>query len=185
VTTFARLCKLQPPCPMCTRLDHLLGKAQPGFYRDLMCTSHKAEASSCAFCRIHQKLVDVHSMCEACLLSFATNNKSNLETYQSLMGKLGVGIRNVGYRNNFSLRYDVSEAPVKKDILCSCCSRPLKLKSYPFVVLQNEDSGIGIEEVCRGVSRSHQHTDEINYVAYSELKTSDSESEPWQFGGER
>jgi hypothetical protein len=53
------------------------------------------------------------------------------------------------------------------------------------VVLHNEDSGIGIEEVCRGVSRSHQHTDEINYVAYSELKTSDSESEPWQFGGER
>ncbi|KAK3145787.1 hypothetical protein QOZ80_3BG0257500 [Eleusine coracana subsp. coracana] len=183
-TTFAHICKLQPPCPMCTRIDHVLGKAQPGFYRDLMCSSHKAEASSWAFCRIHQKLVHVHSMCEDCLLSFATDNKSNLETYQSLVGKLGDGIKNVGYRNSFNLRHDASEASaMKKDTLCSCCSRPLKLKSYPFVVLKNETSGIGIEEVCRGVSRFHQHVDEINYVAYSELKTSDSESEPWHLGG--
>ncbi|TVU44572.1 hypothetical protein EJB05_04017, partial [Eragrostis curvula] len=184
VTTFARLCKLQPPCPICTRLDHALGNTQPGFYRDLMCSSHKAEASSWAFCHIHKRLVDVHSMCEACLLSFATDNKSNLQTYQSLAGKLGVGIKNAGYRNNFSLRYDANEAPVvKKDTLCSCCSRPLKLKPYPFVVLQNEASGIGIEEVCRDVSRFHQHSDEINYAVYSELRTSDSESEHCHLGG--
>jgi hypothetical protein len=34
-----RLCKLQPPYPMCTRLDHVLGKAHPGLYHDVMCTS--------------------------------------------------------------------------------------------------------------------------------------------------
>ncbi|WVZ60887.1 hypothetical protein U9M48_010847 [Paspalum notatum var. saurae] len=181
VTTFAHLCKLQPPCPMCTRLDHVLGKAQPGFYRELMCNSHKAEASSWAFCHIHQKLVDVHMMCETCLLSFAAEKKSNLETYRSLVGKLSVGIDNVGCRNNFTSRNDAIEAPVvNKDILCSCCSRPLHVKSHPFVLLQSRASGIGIEGICRVVSRDHQSIDEINYVAYSELKTSDTESEPWQ-----
>ncbi|CAD6207081.1 unnamed protein product [Miscanthus lutarioriparius] len=184
VTTFAHLCKLQPPCPICTRLDHVLGKAQPGFYRELMCSSHKAEASSWAFCHIHQKLVDVHRMCEACLLSFAADKKSNLETYRSLVGKLGVGVGNVGCNNNFTLRNDATEAPVmKKDTLCSCCSRPLQVKSHPFVVLQSKASGIGIEGICRVVSRDQQSIDEVNYVAYGELKTSDTESEPWQPGG--
>ncbi|CAL4944888.1 unnamed protein product [Urochloa decumbens] len=180
VTTFARLCKLQPPCPMCTRLDHVLGKAQKGFYCDLMCNSHKAEASSWAFCHIHQKLVDVHSMCEACLLSFATDKKSNLETCRSLVGKLGVGIDNAGFRDNFTSGNDATEAPVMKATLCSCCLRPLEVKSHPFVVLQSKASGIGIEGICRVVSRDHQSIDEINYVAYSELKTSDTESEHWQ-----
>ncbi|CAL4936487.1 unnamed protein product [Urochloa decumbens] len=180
VTTFARLCKLQPPCPMCTRLDHVLGKAQKGFYCDLMCNSHKAEASSWAFCHIHQKLVDVHSMCEACLLSFATDKKSNIETYRSLVGKLGVGIDNAGFRDNFTSGNDATEAPVMKATLCSCCLRPLEVKSHPFVVLQSKASGIGIEGICRVVSRDHQSIDEINYVAYSELKTSDTESEHWQ-----
>jgi hypothetical protein len=180
VTAFARLCKLQPPCPMCTRLDHVLGKAQKGFYCDLMCSSHKAEASSWAFCHIHQKLVDVHTMCEACLLSFATDKKSNLETYQSLVGKIGVGIDNAGRSDNFTSGNDTSEAQVMKETLCSCCSRPLEVKSRPFVVLQSKASGIGIEGICRVVSRDHQNIDEINYVSYSELKTSDTESETWQ-----
>ncbi|RLN40432.1 putative myosin-binding protein 6 [Panicum miliaceum] len=184
VTTFAHLCKLQPPCPMCTRLDHVLGKAQKGFYCNLMCSSHKEEASSWSFCHIHQKLVDVHSMCEACLLSFATDKKSNLETYQSLVGKLGVGIDNAGCRDNFTSGNDATEAPVLKGTLCSCCSRPLEVKSHPFVVLQSKASGIGIKGICRVVSRDHQSIDEINYVAYSELKTSDTESEPRQPGGD-
>lgn len=180
VTAFARLCKLQPPCPMCTRLDHVLGKVQKGFYCDLMCSSHKAEASSWAFCHIHQKLVDVHSMCEACLLSFATDKKSNLETYRSLVGKLGVGIDNAGRRDNFTSGNDTSEVQDMKETICSCCSRPLEVKSHPFVVLQSKASGIGIEGICRVVSRDHQNIDEINYAAYSELRTSDTESEPWQ-----
>ncbi|EER93280.1 probable myosin-binding protein 5 [Sorghum bicolor] len=183
VTTFAQLCKLQPPCPICTRLDHVLGKAHPGFYRELMCSSHKAEASSWAFCHIHQKLVDVHRMCEACLLSFAADKKSNLETYRSLVGKLGVGVDNVGCKNNFTLRNGATEAPVMEDILCSCCSRPLQVRSHPFVVLQSKSSGIGIERICRVVSRDQQSIDEINYVSYNELKTSDTESEPSQPGG--
>ncbi|XP_006650738.1 probable myosin-binding protein 6 [Oryza brachyantha] len=173
VTTFASLCKLHPPCPMCTRLDHVLGTAQPGFYRDLMCNYHKAEASSWALCHIHQKLSDVHSMCESCLPSFATNKKSNHAIYRSLVGKLGVSIGNA------------TEASVIKEdtnSLCSCCSSPLKVKSYPSVVLQNIASAITTEKNSRYASRD-QSVDEINSVRYSELKTSDSESEPWQHGG--
>ncbi|KAM3261171.1 hypothetical protein ACQJBY_052061 [Aegilops geniculata] len=52
-TAFARLCKLPPPCPACARLDAVLGGARPGSsYRDLLCSSHRAEASSSswAFC---------------------------------------------------------------------------------------------------------------------------------------
>uniref|UniRef100_A0A0D9ZEH2 GTD-binding domain-containing protein n=1 Tax=Oryza glumipatula TaxID=40148 RepID=A0A0D9ZEH2_9ORYZ len=185
VTTFASLCKLHPPCPMCTRLDHVFGTAQPGFYRDLMCNSHKAEASSWAFCHIHQKLVDVHSMCESCLLSFATNKKSNLATYRSLAGKLGVGIGNEGFRPSFSLDNSSEASVIKEDItntLCSCCSSPLKVKSYPSMVLQNIASAIDTEVNTRHVSRD-QLVEEISLVRYSELKTSDSESEPWQHGG--
>ncbi|KAM3278944.1 hypothetical protein ACQJBY_046315 [Aegilops geniculata] len=44
-TAFARLCKLPPPCPACARLDAVLGGARPGSsYRDLLCSSHRAEA---------------------------------------------------------------------------------------------------------------------------------------------
>uniref|UniRef100_A0A0E0KK90 GTD-binding domain-containing protein n=1 Tax=Oryza punctata TaxID=4537 RepID=A0A0E0KK90_ORYPU len=170
---------------MCTRLDHVFGTVQPGFYRDLMCNSHKAEASSWAFCHIHQKLVDVHSMCESCLLSFATDKKSNLATYRSLAGKLRVGIGNEDCRLSFSLD-NASEASVIKEdttnTLCSCCSSPLKVKSYPSVVLQNIASAIDTEVNSRHVSRD-QLVEEISNVRYSELKTSDSESEPWQHGG--
>ncbi|KAG8098578.1 hypothetical protein GUJ93_ZPchr0013g37162 [Zizania palustris] len=155
-TTFARVCKLQPPCPMCTRLDHVLGKARPGFYRDLMCTSHKAEASSWAFCHTHQKLVDVHTMCQPCLASSATQDK------------LGFSNGNVGCRLGSSLG---------KDTPCSCCSSPLKLKSYPSVVLQKMASAIDTEEKNSRCSSRGMRVDEDNCVTYSELKTSDSESE--------
>ncbi|XP_037443867.1 probable myosin-binding protein 6 [Triticum dicoccoides] len=44
-TAFARLCNLPPPCPACARLDAVLGGARPGSsYRDLLCSSHRAEA---------------------------------------------------------------------------------------------------------------------------------------------
>lgn len=177
-TSFARLCKLQPPCPMCARLDHVLGDAR---YRDLMCRSHKAEASSWAFCHVHQNLADVHGMCEACLLSFAADGRSNLETYRSLAGKLGgVGIGGHG----FGLR-SASEGKVMEDgALCSCCSLPLEaVRSCPFVVLQRDDSGTGAGEVCRDVL-GDRCVDEVDRVGYSELKTSDSEPEVMQGVGE-
>ncbi|KAL1151136.1 hypothetical protein V6Z11_A09G021500 [Gossypium hirsutum] len=56
---------------------------------DLVCNDHKLEISSLIYCHAYNKLVDVHGMCESCLFSFATMNKSNAETYRLLVGKLG------------------------------------------------------------------------------------------------
>uniref|UniRef100_A0ACD5WBF0 Uncharacterized protein n=2 Tax=Avena sativa TaxID=4498 RepID=A0ACD5WBF0_AVESA len=170
-TSFARLCKLQPPCPMCARLDHVLGDAGAR-YRDLMCSSHKAEASSWAFCRVHQNLADVHGMCEACLLSFAADDKSNLETYRSLTGKLGgVGIGNEGFRG-------AAQGKVMEDgALCSCCSvGTVKARSSHFGSLQRNDGDTGVGGICRDVS-GDRCDDAVDRVGYSELKTSDSEPE--------
>ncbi|CAM0876901.1 unnamed protein product [Alopecurus aequalis] len=173
-TSFARLCNLQPPCPMCSRLDHVLGGEPRHRYRDLMCGSHKAEASSWAFCHVHQNLADVHGMCEACLLSFAADHKSNLETYRSLVGKLGGGAGIGGH--GLGLGGGASGGNVVEDgALCSCCSLPVGVRSCPFVALQRNDSGIGIDS---GI------VDDVDHVGYSELKTSDSESELLQRAGE-
>ncbi|KAK6804766.1 hypothetical protein RDI58_002550 [Solanum bulbocastanum] len=89
VTKFAQYCQLQVPCLLCSRLDHVLGKERAGFYWELICPNHKYRISSLVLCRNHNNLVDVHGMCESCLFSFATVNKSNAETYRLLVGKLG------------------------------------------------------------------------------------------------
>ncbi|CAN4108565.1 unnamed protein product [Withania somnifera] len=89
VTKFARYCQLQVPCLLCSRLDHVLGKERPGFYWELICLNHKLKISSLVLCHNHNNLVDVHGMCESCLFSFATVNKSNDETHRLLVGKLG------------------------------------------------------------------------------------------------
>lgn len=89
VTKFAQYCELQVPCLLCSRLDHVLGKERSGFYWELICPNHKYKISSLVLCHNHNNLVDVHGMCESCLFSFATVNKSNAETYRLLVGKLG------------------------------------------------------------------------------------------------
>ncbi|XP_060218219.1 myosin-binding protein 1-like isoform X2 [Lycium barbarum] len=89
VTKFAQYCQLQVPCLLCSRLDHVLGKKRAGFYWELICPGHKLKISSLVLCHSHSNLVDVHGMCENCLFSFATVNKSNVETYRLLVGKLG------------------------------------------------------------------------------------------------
>ncbi|KAL3381645.1 hypothetical protein AABB24_001654 [Solanum stoloniferum] len=89
VTKFAQYCRLQVPCLLCSRLDHVLGKERAGFYWELICPNHKYRISSLVLCHNHNNLVDVHGMCESCLFSFATVNKSNAETYRLLVGKLG------------------------------------------------------------------------------------------------
>ncbi|XP_075511031.1 myosin-binding protein 1-like isoform X2 [Primulina tabacum] len=90
VTTFARYVRLQIPCLLCSRLDHILGKERPGFVWDLLCNEHKLKVSSLVFCKLHNNLVDVHGTCENCFFSSAeTKNVPNAETYRLLLGKLG------------------------------------------------------------------------------------------------
>uniref|UniRef100_A0A1J3IC90 GTD-binding domain-containing protein n=1 Tax=Noccaea caerulescens TaxID=107243 RepID=A0A1J3IC90_NOCCA len=91
ITWFAAYSELQSPCLMCSRLDHILGRTKPlkRSHWDTICSKHKSEISSLVYCHAHGKLVDVRGMCETCLFSFATTNKSNAETYRLLVGKLG------------------------------------------------------------------------------------------------
>uniref|UniRef100_A0A1J3HSC7 GTD-binding domain-containing protein n=1 Tax=Noccaea caerulescens TaxID=107243 RepID=A0A1J3HSC7_NOCCA len=91
ITWFAAYSELQSPCLMCSRLDHILGRTKhlKRSHWDTICSKHKSEISSLVYCHAHGKLVDVRGMCETCLFSFATTNKSNAETYRLLVGKLG------------------------------------------------------------------------------------------------
>ncbi|CAA7053298.1 unnamed protein product [Microthlaspi erraticum] len=91
ITWFADYSELQSPCLMCSRLDHILGRTKhpKRSHWDTVCSKHQSEISSLVYCHAHGKLVDVRGMCETCLFSFATTNKSNAETYRLLVGKLG------------------------------------------------------------------------------------------------
>ncbi|XP_018450254.2 myosin-binding protein 1 [Raphanus sativus] len=89
ITKFADYSQLQSPCLICSRLDHILGRAKhlKESHWDMFCSKHKSEISSLVYC--HGKLVDVRGMCETCLSSFGTTNKSSSESYKLLVGKLG------------------------------------------------------------------------------------------------
>lgn len=169
VTRFARSCGLQTPCLICSRLDHVLGNEKPGFYRDLICISHKSEISSSANCHVHQNLADVRDICEGCVLSFATEKKSHAETYRSLVGKLGVDIDDSDNalskspatvdsddQNNRFYGEDAANVPLlNKDPVprhCSCCSKRFKKKSHAISLLQSEPVGVDVGET--GISLS-------------------------------
>ncbi|GAB2218805.1 hypothetical protein Drorol1_Dr00002037 [Drosera rotundifolia] len=80
ITQFARYFELPIPCLICSRLDHIFLGERVGFYGDLICRIHKVEISSLVFCQFHDKLVDVHEICEDCLCSFAADEEVNLRS---------------------------------------------------------------------------------------------------------
>ncbi|GMG99590.1 hypothetical protein Nepgr_001430 [Nepenthes gracilis] len=139
ITKFARYCELPIPCLLCSRLDHVLGRERVGFYWDLICGNHKSEISSLVYCNFHDKLVDVHEICENCLFSFATKDKSNAETFRLLVGKLGAGPD-----------IDIDEAPshdnhgptTSSSKRCSCCNELLSsmLHAQKLLHLKSSDS---------------------------------------------
>ncbi|XVF71401.1 hypothetical protein PTKIN_Ptkin12aG0034400 [Pterospermum kingtungense] len=68
ITKFANYFGLKPPCPWCSRVDHVLEPAGNN-YRDLVCDRHAAEISKLSYCSSHGKLAESHHMCEECLAS--------------------------------------------------------------------------------------------------------------------
>ncbi|KAL8166434.1 hypothetical protein V2J09_007933 [Rumex salicifolius] len=138
ITCFARYCDLPLPCMLCSRLDHVFGSQKVGNCWDLMCKSHKSEISSLVMCTLHQKLVDVHGMCENCLFSFATKDKSNPETYRLLVGKLGIESEN-----------DIDhQKPISHGAkLCCCCNEPWSFRSNAQALLQTKSVEIERDDV--------------------------------------
>lgn len=185
ITKLAHYCELQTPCLLCSRLDHVFGNKKLGYYWDLICGNHKVEISSLVLCHAHDKLVDVHRMCENCLFSFATINKSNAETYRLLVGKLG----------------EESKIGCSSSKHCSCCNEPWVSGGYAEKLIRSKSIGSEADELDvplsgiigpnqddlkmrRGkpsVSDPHIRTsglDPLSHVGYTELKvTSDTESE--------
>ncbi|XP_021811040.1 myosin-binding protein 1 isoform X2 [Prunus avium] len=199
ITKFAYYCGLQTPCLLCSRLDHVLGKEKLGYYWDLFCGNHKSEVSSLVLCHAHHKLVDVHGICESCLFSFATINRSNAVTYRLLVGKLGDDA-------NFDFDQDPllggHKPCLSSGTLCSCCNQPCISRGHSQKLIQTKKFGSEAEldvplsrdiehnrkELRKGQDESYisvraTHVRDsglhpLSHVGYTELKvTSDTESE--------
>ncbi|KAH7661295.1 GTD-binding domain-containing protein [Dioscorea alata] len=165
VTKFARSCKLKTPCLFCSRLDHILGNEKSGFYMRLICNSHKSEISSWAFCHVHQKLADVHEMCDGCLLSLPIEKSSCTGAYKKLISKLGVGlddkedtdlashpVTDGDHSHSKSHGEDGVQVPLlKKDTAsaktrwCSCCSEPFT--DSPYSLLKSKLFGSEVPDI--------------------------------------
>lgn len=193
MTKFARYCGLQTPCLLCSRLDHILGKERLGFYWDMICCNHKSEISSLVLCHAHCKLVDVHRICENCLFSFATINKSNAETYRLLVGKLGVDSDSGPSEEEQESLSEGNRIGKSRMKLCSCCNMPWISKGPKQTLIQTTSimsqlaeldfplSGIigALKNIGDGSSkRINRGISDLSHVGYTELKiTSDTESE--------
>ncbi|XP_071740848.1 probable myosin-binding protein 6 [Rutidosis leptorrhynchoides] len=126
---FADVFELDPPCVLCTRVDHAIcGKNPNLYYNESICESHKKDISSLAYCHVHRELSDIRTMCEGCLLSYAVEKESddsdsNYET------------DNDDDNNNKKFlkpkKKNVDHSKIDKVIepgLCSCCGDSLKPK---------------------------------------------------------
>ncbi|KAJ0235963.1 GTD-binding domain-containing protein [Hirschfeldia incana] len=171
ITKFADYSQLQSPCLICSRLDHILGKTKDlkNTHWDMFCSKHKSEISLLVYC--HGKLIDVRGMCETCLLSFDTTNKSSAETYKLLVGKLGE------YSNS-----DQSTSPRN----CTCCNQMWipKTDSTAEVLPKPETlSKTGLVDDVRtgkqtSTPKKSVRFNDMPHVGYTELKIhSDTEPE--------
>ncbi|KAL9235141.1 hypothetical protein vseg_009929 [Gypsophila vaccaria] len=153
ITRFARYCELPIPCLLCSRIDNILGEEKAGFYWDMLCGNHKVELSSLVYCHFHEKLVDVRGMCETCLFSFATKDKSNAETYRLLVGKLGEEDLS-GVDDDETLLDDHSTKNLKH---CCCCNELWNPRRQ--TLLPTMSSGFDISHLdaplSRGASQDH------------------------------
>jgi hypothetical protein len=172
----------------------VLGKQKRGYYFDLICTVHKSEISSLVFCRKHDKLVNIHGVCETCILSSAIIDKSNAVTSRLLVGKSG---REEEPGSVFDCDPLLGERIIAGH--CSCCSEKFRLNDYDqnlvFAksirsravdfdvsdVVGNDFYEKRSEKAYVSVRDAHvrnDYADPLSRVGYTELNiTSDTESE--------
>ncbi|XP_074574783.1 putative myosin-binding protein 5 [Curcuma longa] len=173
-TRFASLCNLPPPCPFCSRLDHVLGGERRGFYHHLLCRAHKLEVSALVYCHAHRRLANSRSMCEACLLS------SPAAAFRKPKPAITLG--------DDPPTLDGDDHPGVRS--CSCCAEPFTLSRAIVHGKKKKSSakidvaGINNAPVGRRVQlrkrqwKSSDRPAAMPHVGYSELKiTSGSETE--------
>ncbi|XP_061373513.1 probable myosin-binding protein 5 [Gastrolobium bilobum] len=183
---FARFFELEIPCWLCTRFDHVMVHRNPDFYyNESVCEAHKKDMSSLAFCHNHKKLSDIRKMCEACLLSFATEKESDCDTYKSLVGILHKDLEcfvEDGQPIQLSLKDDgIMHVDTSSNQRCSCCGEPLKVKSSNAKVKHSESFARAPTPSPRAFPFATSKTDEpleLPHIRYSGLKfISDNDSE--------
>ncbi|XP_051126359.1 probable myosin-binding protein 5 [Andrographis paniculata] len=121
----SKLFDLRVPCLLCTRIDHVLVPRHSGFYyNESMCEDHKKDISSLVYCHVHKKLSDIRSMCQGCLLSFASGRDSHSDKYKSLVGTLHGDVAEEDKNYDAEVPYFKSYTPR----WCSCCGEALRPK---------------------------------------------------------
>ncbi|KAJ4916154.1 putative myosin-binding protein 5 [Raphanus sativus] len=176
---FAKFFNLRTPCLLCTRLDHVLVKTNPDFYyNDSICDSHKRNISSLAYCHVHKKLSEIKHMCEGCLLSFATEKESDVDTYKSLIGILHKDLELLIDEHELQLAFPVAGSKKDENFHrtnnkfqqqkhCSCCGEFLKIKTDDKPKNNNQSFFAGPSPSPR-VS-FNQRTLDLSNIKYSEL----------------
>ncbi|KAB2074896.1 hypothetical protein ES319_A07G181500v1 [Gossypium barbadense] len=113
ITKFANYFGLKPPCPWCSRVDHVLEPNKnnsSNSYRDLVCDKHGSEISKLSYCSSHGKLAETHLMCEECLASRPTPSDG----------------KSIGMARRIAFISWVSGDPKldngEKVVPCSCCN---------------------------------------------------------------
>ncbi|XP_050236025.1 probable myosin-binding protein 4 isoform X2 [Mercurialis annua] len=202
LTKFARYCKLQRPCILCSRLDHVLENEKPTFYCNLLCSNHRSEISSMFSCCIHGNLADGNSMCDECFLSFSRKSKSSSDMERLLMGKFGFDLSSHGCQSSLINGESVLDSDSVKQ--CSCCNKPWisrqKVDKPHLVKVKPPRSGVSVPNIPLPRRLTHRESlkkmrerfsgsttpgrlgklnpDPLSHVGYKELKiTSDSDSE--------
>ncbi|KAI3453145.1 hypothetical protein Pfo_009808 [Paulownia fortunei] len=138
IIRFAEFFGLKPPCPWCTRIDHILDPARvnKNVHRDLLCEVHAKEISKLGYCSDHQKLVDSQDMCEDCLSSrpeFQGSSKNfALSPWMKEFGMIQNDRDKVGENGEISLN-------------CSCCGVSLDNNKYSSYILLKTSSWDALE----------------------------------------
>lgn len=117
-TRLAGICRLKAPCILCSRLDHVL-HGKPWFSVDSVCSAHRSEITSLAYCTSHNQLARSEDLCKGCLLA------SNGSIGNSVLGA------------NEDVK---SWSRLRPGRLCSCCSEPFKNTRSTRKPYENADS---------------------------------------------
>ncbi|XP_074354281.1 myosin-binding protein 3-like [Apium graveolens] len=112
IRKFAKHFGLQPPCLLCSRLEHLLEPHNnTNAYQNFICEAHATEISSLNCCPSHHKLTEFNNLCKNCVASQHIRNGKIV----NLSPKVAV-FQSVG-------KYVAENEDVHEK--CSCCDEVL------------------------------------------------------------
>ncbi|KAK4479715.1 hypothetical protein RD792_015247 [Penstemon davidsonii] len=160
IIKFAEFFGLNPPCLLCTRLDHIFdsSKGNKNMHIDLLCEVHSKEISKLGYCSNHRKLAQSHEMCEDCLSSrpeFHGSSSSDLG-FLNRVKDFETGQKNAGENREVL------------SVNCSCCGVSLKNNIYSSYILLKTSSWDVLECAQKEnliIDAEDNHVEENNFSA--------------------